>query len=105
MYLYREKKIPVKRGIGPKENAGSVGRYQWYKLFTVKVPKDFSYIYLLSRWEIQMPLVDLSKTMSGAEYDVYLSLKYQGPLYGGKGENAVFAERIVMVRKHSITLR
>ncbi len=105
MYLYREKKIPVKRGIGPKENAGSVGRYQWYKLFTVKVPKDFSYIYLLSRWEIQMPLVDLSKTMPGAEYDVYLSLKYQGPLYGGKGENAVFAERVVMVRKHSITLR
>ena len=52
-----------------------------------------------------MPLVDLSKTMPGAEYDVYLSLKYQGPLYGGKGENAVFAERIVMVRKHSITLR
>ena len=95
----------MKRSISPKENAGSVGRYQWYKLFTVKVPKGFSYIYLLSRWEIQMPLVDLSKTMLGAEYDVYLSLKYQGPLYGGKGENAVFVERVVMVRKHSITLR
>lgn len=105
MYLYSAKKIAAKRTISPSESNGSPGRYQWYKLFTIKIPKRYSYLYLLSSWEIQMPLSEISKADANSEYDVYLSLKYQGPLYGGAGDNAVFVERVILTKKHSVTLR
>ena len=77
------------------------GSYHWYKL--KRAAKGTRYIYFLSDWTLQVPC---QQVKSDSEYDVWASIRFQGPLYphGGNGPNAIFIERVILTKYIPVTL-
>ena len=77
-------------------------KYHWYCLGETKLVSD-CFIWL--HWSWRMSFKCLSSVYSAAEpdavYQIWISVKLQGPAYapGSKKENAVFADRIIVVKK------
>ncbi len=104
VYNWGSKEVFVHTHIKPEDVRK--GGYNWYKLYRTKVPA--TYIYFLSSWGIQLYLSDISTMYKdGAEFDVWASVKFQGPIYkfGGQGENGVLLERVILVKHNPITLK
>lgn len=74
-------------------------QYRFYKLGKVKLtPKC---IVWGGNWLISVNLSHLySAGRPDTEYEVYVSLKFEGPAYGGKSEiNRILCDRVVLVRQ------
>ncbi len=82
--------------------------YNWYKLGSAVIPNDSVYVYFLSDWTIQAVVSDVGKISNNEiKYDIWASIKFSGPAYphGGKGENGVYVERVILTKNISITQR
>lgn len=81
-------------------NAG----YNWYKLMQVVIPENsgYIYVYMLSTWELQILLMNVSKEADGkTTYTIWARIKFAGPAFprGKKiDENAIYVERMIVVK-------
>lgn len=79
------------------------GGYHLYYIGTVKnIPETAdSRLFFLSYNHTWVNLSGIAVTFPMEECDVYLSMKFTGSIYGGdpKDENAIYAERLILVRK------
>lgn len=76
-------------------------QYALYKLGTIKIEVADSLVHMGRSWHTHLKVGSLLyEPGERNEWDVYLSLKFEGPAYGGRGkDNRVLCDRIIMVRK------
>ncbi|OQA87545.1 MAG: hypothetical protein BWY31_00713 [Lentisphaerae bacterium ADurb.Bin242] len=76
------------------------GKYHLYKIGTYDVKADVA-LHALRTSDFWMPLARAYPNSPENICDVYASLKFAGPLYvkGSKEENAVFIDRVIVVKK------
>jgi len=76
-------------------------QYKLYKVAeNVKIgPTD--YLYLFRSWNIQVDLVSALTSDPNQLYDIYVSMKFHGGVYGGdtSQSGAAYVDRVVVVRK------
>lgn len=74
--------------------------YKLYKIDSVAFnPKE--YMYLFGSWSVQLLLDAALKEDPNQLYDIYISMKVEGPSYGGNSadDDAIYIDRIFAVKK------
>ena len=86
--------IKLKRKSLPQDE-----KFHFYKIGRVNLPPK-SYVWAHPTWYIQNKLNEFYKPNGNNNYEIFVSLKVQGPAYvtGSKKENAVMMDRILLVR-------
>lgn len=76
-------------------------QYKLYKLSSVDIKED-DYLYLFGSWSVK--LLNLDGYVSGnpaQTYDIYVSMKFQGSMFGGSAldDDAAYIDRVILVGK------
>lgn len=74
--------------------------YKVYKMENLLLGAG-DYLYLFSSWVIQCDIFKAFRADPNQRYDIYVSIKFEGPAFGGdlSREDAVYVDRIVVVRR------
>lgn len=90
----------VSRQIGSiRHDELALNEYKLYKINSVQFnAKD--YMWLFGGWGVQLMLDSSLKNDPNQPYDIYISMKVQGPSYGGDSEleDAIYIDRIFVVK-------
>lgn len=77
----------------------TLNQYKLYNVANVQI-KANDYLYLFNSWAIHVP-VDTARSGDPDQlYDIYVSMKFEGPAFGGDTtkKDAVYVDRVVAVR-------
>jgi len=78
--------------------------YKLYKIFDSLQIQATDFLILYPAWVIQKDLDGELLTNPNAKYDVYASMRMEGPAYGASGSNAIYLDRLIFVEKKEISL-
>ena len=78
-------------------------QYQLYKMDSIKISSG-DYLYLFKSWPIQINIDSFLAGKPDQMYDMYLSMKFEGPLYGGNSlkMDALYIDRTILVGKGTL---
>ncbi|MBP1996042.1 DUF4838 domain-containing protein [Paenibacillus eucommiae] len=74
----------------------SSSEYKLYKIYDSIPLNSTDFIYIYPAWVIQKDL-DVVVTEPGLLYDVYVSVRAEGPTFGGAGADALYLDKLVFV--------
>jgi len=99
-----ESRQPPKGTHGPKLQIGrskiTPGKYRVYKLGEITLTPDSMIWFAASSWATQLETGFLCRPGETNLWDAWVSLKFEGPAYGGGEEaNRVLCDRIILVKK------
>ncbi|MBP1990188.1 DUF4838 domain-containing protein [Paenibacillus eucommiae] len=74
-------------------------QYQVYKIDNALI-KPGDYLYLFRSWSVKVHFSSLLQGRPAQNYDVYISMKFEGSSYGGSSSDpdAVYIDRIILVK-------
>lgn len=79
-------------------------QYKLYKIDSAQI-KQNDYLYIFRSWSVQVRNLDTYLQGKPEQpYDIYLSMKFAGPSYGGNAADAdcVYIERVILVEKGAL---
>jgi hypothetical protein len=76
--------------------------WKLYHLGEIKLTPNCMIWFSSRSWETNLELGGVFRPDAANSFDTYVSLKFQGPAYGGEGESRVLCDRIILVDRSRI---